>query len=49
MPRIYLYRDAIDFRKQVNGLAALVERELEHNPFDGALYAFTTRQRNKIK
>jgi len=49
MPQIYLYRDPVDFRKAVNGLSAIVERELGHNPFDGALYAFTNRQRNKIK
>ena len=37
------------FRKSYRGLAALVELELGHNPFDGALYAFTNRHRNKIK
>ena len=25
------------------------EQELDHNPFDGALYAFTNRRRDKIK
>ncbi len=49
LPQIYLYRAPIDFRKQVNGLAALVEQQLGHNPFTGALYAFTNRRRNKIK
>lgn len=49
MPQIFLYRLPIDFRKQVNGLALLVEQELGHNPFRGALYAFTNRQHNKIK
>lgn len=49
MPEIYLYREPVDFRKQVGGLAALVEQELRHSPFTGALYAFTNRQRNKIK
>lgn len=49
MPDIYLYRAPVDFRMQALGLAALVERELGHNPFSGALYAFTNRQRNKIK
>jgi transposase len=49
MPRIYLYRDPVDFRKSYRGLAAIVEQELGHNPFDGGLYAFTNRQRNKIK
>lgn len=46
---IYLYRDPVDFRKAYRGLAAIVEQELGHNPFSGALYAFTNRQRNKIK
>lgn len=49
MPKIYLYRPAVDFRKAAYGLAALVEQELGHNPFDGALYAFTNRRRTKIK
>jgi transposase len=48
-PHIYLYRDPVDFRKSFRGLAALVEQGLGHNPFDGDLYAFTNRQRNKIK
>ena len=49
MPNIFLYREPVDFRKQSNGLAAIVERELEHNVFDGGLYVFTNRQHNKIK
>jgi len=48
LPEIYLYWAPIDFRKQTNGLALLIERELGHNPVTGALYAFTNRQRNKI-
>jgi len=46
---IYVHRDPIDFRKACRGLAAIIEQELGHNPFSGALYAFTNRQRNKIK
>ena len=49
MPAIYLYRDPVDFRKSFRGLAAIVEQELGHNPFAGALYAFTNRRRDKIK
>ena len=49
LPEIYLYRAPVDFRKQAQGLAVLVEQELGHNPFTGALYAFTNRHRNKIK
>ncbi|MFB2841865.1 IS66 family insertion sequence element accessory protein TnpB [Aeromonas jandaei] len=49
LPQIYLYRAPVDFRKQVNGLAALIEQQFGHSPFCGALYAFTNRRRNKIK
>lgn len=49
LPAIYLYREPVDFRKSYRGLAAIVEQELGHNPFEGALYAFSNRQRNKIK
>jgi transposase len=49
MPRIYLHREPVDFRMGFRGLGALVEQGLEHNPFDGGLYAFTNRQHNKIK
>ena len=47
--RVFLYREPVDFRKSHRGLATLVELELGHNPFSGALYAFTNRQHNKIK
>jgi len=46
---VFIYRDPIDFRKSHRGLAAIIEQELGHNPFAGHLYAFTNRQRNKIK
>ena len=49
MPQIYLYREPVDFRKSFRGLAAIIEQELGHNPFEGALYAFTNRRRDKIK
>jgi transposase len=39
----------IDFRKALWGLSAIIECELGHNPFAGHLYAFTNKQRNKIK
>ncbi|MBB3061483.1 IS66 family insertion sequence element accessory protein TnpB [Microbulbifer rhizosphaerae] len=48
-PQIYLYQAPVDFRKQANGLAALIEQELGQSPFTGALYAFTNRHYNKIK
>ena len=49
LPQVYLYLKPVDFRKSFKGLSAIVECELGHNPFAGHLYAFTNRQRNKIK
>ncbi|WP_185233961.1 IS66 family insertion sequence element accessory protein TnpB [Teredinibacter franksiae] len=49
LPVIYLYRKPVDFRKSFNGLSAIVERELGHNVFEGRLYGFTNKRRNKIK
>ena len=49
LTEVYLYRQPVDFRKSYRGLSAIVECELGHNPFTGSLYAFTNKQRNKIK
>ena len=46
---VYLYRDAVDFRKSIDGLCAIVGAELGRNPADRCLYVFTNRERNKIK
>jgi len=49
LPRVYLYRDAVDFRKSYRGLSLIVEQELGHDPFSGLLYCFTNRTRSRIK
>lgn len=49
LPRVYLYRQAVDFRKSHWGLSAIVEQELGRNPFSGELYVFTNRRHNKLK
>lgn len=49
LTEVYLYRQPIDFRKSHRGLAAIVEGELDHNPFDGGLYVFSNKQHSKIK
>ena len=49
LPQVFLYRDPVDFRKSYRGLGAIVELEIAHNIFDGGLYVFTNRQRNKFK
>jgi hypothetical protein len=46
---VYLHREAIDFRKSVNGLAALVEHELERDAFAAAAYVFGNRRKDRIK
>lgn len=46
---IYLHMDAVDFRKSINGLLAIVENELELNAFTGALFIFTNRKQDKLK
>jgi transposase len=42
-------RNQHDPNRTSTGLAVLVEQELGHNPFTGALYAFTNKHWNKIK
>ncbi|MEI6180928.1 MAG: IS66 family insertion sequence element accessory protein TnpB [Chloroflexales bacterium] len=46
---VYLHRDAIDFRKSINGLAAIVEHEMGGDPFASAVYVFGNRRFDRIK
>ncbi len=46
---IYLHRLPVDFRKQINGLSALVEHELGLDPFGRAVYGFINRAKNRVK
>lgn len=46
---VYLHREAIDFRKNINGLASLVEHALGMNAFANALFVFGNRRRDRIK
>ena len=48
-PAIFLYKDAIDFRKSINGLVVVIEQELERSAFEPALYVFCNRARDKLK
>jgi len=47
--KVYLHRDAIDGRKNINGLALLVEQDLGLDPFAAAVYVFSNRRRNRVK
>ena len=46
---IYLACDHIDMRKSINGLAAVVQGTFELDPFQGALFVFCNKDKNKIK
>ena len=46
---VYVHREAVDFRKSINGLAALVEQALGLDPFGPALYVFGNRRRDRVK
>jgi transposase len=47
--KVYVHREAVDFRKNINGLAALVEQTLGLDPFAAALYIFGNRRRDRVK
>jgi hypothetical protein len=47
--RVYLHREAVDMRRQRNGLAALVRTVMQQDPFGDALFCFIGRGRDKLK
>ena len=47
--KVYLHREAIDFRVGLNGLAILVEQALGLDPFAEAVYVFRNRRRDRVK
>jgi transposase len=47
--KVYLHREAVDFRKSINGLAALVEQSMGRDPFARAGYAFRNRRCDRVK
>lgn len=46
---IFVAIKPVDFRKGIDGLAALCRSQLNHDPFSGALFVFTNRQRTAVK
>lgn len=46
---VYLCRAAVDFRKSIDGLSAMIEQQFGADPFGNALHVFVNRQRSKIK
>lgn len=46
---VYVCVEPVDFRKQINGLAALVQDVLALDPFSEHLFVFTNRRRDRVK
>ena len=47
--RVHLCRDAVDFRKAINGLSILVAEEMELDPFSAHVFGFCNRRRDQVK
>jgi transposase len=47
--KVYVHRDAVDFRKNITGLSAVVEQALGLDPFAPAVYVFRNRRSDRIK
>jgi transposase len=39
----------VDFRRQADALAALVQEALRENPYSGAIYVFRPKRMNRVK
>jgi transposase len=47
--RIFLAVEPVDMRKQFNGLWALAAEKLQEDPFQGSLFVFTNKDRDRLK
>ena len=49
LPEVFLHRQPVDFRKSIDGLSAIVERDMQQSPFSKQLYIFINKRRNRLK
>ena len=47
--RIYLATGPVDFRKGMDGLAAIVQTEFDLDPFSGAIFIFRSKRADRLK
>jgi transposase len=47
--RVFVATRPVDFRKGVEGLAALVREVMRADPFDGAIYVFRAKRADRVK
>ena len=48
-PRVLIATKPVDFRKGMDGLAALVAAELKLEPFSGVVYVFRSKRADRVK
>lgn len=47
--RLLLATEFVDFRKGIEGLAAICRNKLEEDPLSGAIFIFTNRRKTSLK
>lgn len=47
--KIYFYRPFVDFRKGIRSLAILIQDQMELDPFQPALFIFSSKSRDRVK
>jgi transposase len=47
--RVLIATKPVDFRKGMDGLAALVKEELKTDPFSGVIYVFRAKRADRVK
>lgn len=47
--RIFVARDAVDFRKAHDGLLSIVRDQFGDDPFDGSLFVFLNKRSDRVK
>ena len=46
---VFLHKAPVDFRKQINGLALIVQESMTLDPMRSALFVFTNARANRVK
>jgi transposase len=47
--RVMMATKPVDFRKGMNGLAAMVQQQLKSDPFSGTIYCFRAKRADRVK
>ncbi len=47
--RVFIAREAVDFRKAHDGLVAIIRDQFGDDPFDGSVFVFLNRRRDRVK